>query len=233
MTRYWFSWKGTRSDEMDIILKAAPKIIKPEERIQHVAIPGRSGDVTLTEGEDVWQSYIQSIGIAIHVAANVPVVENWLKGAGDVIFSSQPGLKQKARIIGAVELEKHSRNLDWWEGDVQFYCDPIKSDVNETPIVITASGTGIENPGDTIAYPLIEITGSGAVTVAAGVNTLVIPDCGSGWVIDSENEWILNGGTPMMDACSGDFPVLQKGQNAVTFTGSVTRLTVTPRFRYQ
>lgn len=231
-TRYWFSWKGTRSDEMNIVLNAAPKIIKPEERIQHVAIPGRSGDVTLTEGEDVWQSYIQPIGIAVRGAANVQAVENWLKGAGVLTLSSQSGLQQNARVIGAVELEKHSRNLDWWEGDVQFYCDPVKSDVNEAPIVITASGTGVNNPGDMTAFPLIEITGSGVVSISAGGRTLTIPECESGWVIDSENEWILSGGTPMMDACSGDFPVLQKGQNALTFTGSVTRLTVTPRFRY-
>lgn len=232
-TRYWFKWNGTRSDAQNIILNAAPQIVKPEERVQHVTIPGRSGDLTVTEGEQVWNSYIQTIGIAVHGAANVPAAENWLKGAGTVTFSSQPGLEQAARVIGAVTLEKHSRGLDWWEGDVQFYCDPIKHDVTETQITVTTSGTSISNPGDMVALPLIKITGSGAITIICGGKTMAIPDCTSGWVIDSENEWILNGsGVPQMNVCTGDFPVLNVGNNAITYTGSVTKLEITPRFRY-
>lgn len=236
MTRYWFKWNGVRSDAKNIILNAAPQIVKPEERVQHVTIPGRSGDLTLTEGEEgdqVWNSYIQTIGIAVKGAANVPAVENWLKGAGKVTFSSQPGLEQEARVIGAVTLEKHSRNLDWWEGDVQFYCNPTKRDVSEQVINVTSSGTTVNNPGDRTAYPLIKITGSGAITIMCGGKTLAIPDCVSGWTIDSENEWILNGsGVPQMNVCTGAFPVLNVGSNSVTFTGSVTKLEITPRFRY-
>ena len=231
-TRYWFKWNGPRSDEMGIILNAAPQIVKPEERVQHVAIPGRSGDLTVTEGEDIWNSYIQTIGIAVKGAANVPAVENWLKGAGKVTFSSQPGLEQEARVIGAVTLEKHSRNLDWWEGDVQFYCSPIKHDVAEEDITVTTSGTSITNPGDMAALPLIKVTGSGAITIMCGGKTLSIPDCVSGWIIDSENEWLLDSGVPQMNVCTGAFPVLNIGSNSVTFTGSVTKLEITPRFRY-
>ena len=231
-TRYWFKWNGTRSDAKNIILNAAPQIVKPEERVQHVTIPGRAGELTVTEGENIFNSYIQTIGIAVHQAANVPAVENWLKGDGVVTFSSQSGLEQDARVVGAVTLEKHSRNLDWWEEDVQFYCSPIKRDVNEQTVAVTTSGTGINNPGDMTAYPLIEITGSGLITVSCGGKTLTIPSCTSGWVIDSENEWILQGSTPQGGVCSGDFPVLQKGANTITFTGSVTMLMITPRYRY-
>ncbi len=230
--RYWFKWNDVRSDAMNIILNAAPQIVKPEERIEHVTIPGRAGDLTLTEGEDIWQSYIQTVGIAVNSAANVPIVENWLKGPGRLTLSSQPGLEQDARVIGAVTLEKHSRNLDWWEGDVQFYCSPIKRDVNEQAVTITSSGTTVTNPGDMVSYPLIEITGSGVVTVMIGSKTLTIPSCTSGWVIDTENEWILDDGAPVMGACSGEFPVLNKGANVITYTGSVSKLVITPRFRY-
>ena len=184
--KYWFKWNGTRSDEMNIIINEAPKIIKPEERIQHVTIPGRAGDLTITEGDDIWESYIQALGIAIYGKANVRTVENWLKGAGVLTLSSQPGLQQDARIVGAVTLEKHSRNLDWWEGDVQFYCQPIKTDPEEVDVEVTSSGTTVNNPGDMTAYPLIRVIGSGAVTISSGGNVLSIPDCTSGWVVDCE-----------------------------------------------
>ena len=230
--RYWFKWNGVRSDNKHIVINEAPKIIRPEERIQHVTIPGRSGELTLTEGDDIFQGYIQTISIAVNGVSNVPTVENWLKGAGVLTMSSQSGMQQKARVIGAVQLQKHSRNLDWWEGDVQFYCEPVKYATNEQAVTITTSGTSLSNPGDMVAYPLIKITGSGLVTVAAGGNTLTIPECTSGWIIDSENEWILSGTTPQEKACSGKFPILKVGSNAVTFTGSITKLEITPRFRY-
>ena len=232
MAKYWFKWNGVSSSTKDIIMNAAPEIVKPEERVDHVTIPGRAGDLTITEGDHIYNSYIQTVGIAVKTAAQVPVVENWLTGSGKVIFSSQPGLEQEARVIGAVTLEKHSRHLDWWEGDVQFYCSPIKTDVDEADVTVNSSGTTLNNPGDMVAYPLIAVTGSGSVTVSAGGKTLTIPNCSSGWVIDSENEWILSGTTPQGNVCSGNFPVLQKGSNTIAWTGSITKLVITPRFRY-
>ena len=86
--RYWFIWNGVRSDEKHIVLNEAPKIVRPEERIEHVTIPGRSGDMTLTEGDDIYQSYIQTFTIAVEGEANVPEVENWLKGAGVLTLSN-------------------------------------------------------------------------------------------------------------------------------------------------
>lgn len=231
-TKYWFKWNGTRSDAKNIILNSAPSIIKPEERVQHVTIPGRSGELTITEGDQVYQSYIQNVPIAVNGAANVPSVENWLKGEGQVIFSTQSGRQQKARVIGAVTLEKHSRHLDWWEGDVQFYCDPVKTDPAEENIEVTSSGATVNNPGDMAALPLITVIGSGAVTISAGGNVLTIPELTSGWKIDSENEWILDGTTPLGGVCSGAFPKLVAGSNTIAFTGSITKLVITPRFRY-
>jgi phage-related protein len=35
-----------------------------------------------------------------------------------------------------------------------------------------------------------------------------------------------------MGVCSGDFPILKAGETTVAFTGSVTKLVITPRFRY-
>ena len=232
MARYWFKWNGTSSTEMGIILNGAPSIIKPEERVEHVTIPGRAGELTVTEGDDIYQSYIQTVGIAVQYASQVPVVEAWLRGDGQLILSSQPGLQQKARVIGAVTLEKHSRNTDWWEGDVQFYCSPIKTDPDEDAIVVTESGATITNPGDMTAFPLIEITGSGAVTISCGGKVLSIPECVSGWTVDSENEWILQGNAPQERACSGGFPVFAQGVSTLAYTGSVTQLTITPRWRY-
>ena len=232
MAIHYFTWNGTDSRNKHIRVPNRIPIIKPEERVQQVVIPGRSGDLTETEGEDIYNSYIQTVDISVDGLANVHDAEAWLKGAGKVTFDCQPTMEQEARIIGSVNLERHSRNVDRWKGTVQFYCSPTKRSTTEQTVTVTTSGTALNNPGDMTAFPLITITGSGLITVGCGGNILTIPECVSGWKIDSENQWILQGTTPQEKACSGAFPILKKGANTVTFTGSITKLEIVPRFRY-
>lgn len=230
--KYWFKWNGVSSDTMGIMLQEMPQIIRPEERIEHVTIPGRAGEVTLTEGNDIYNSYIQTIHMAISSAANVSAAEKWLRGSGYVEFCCQSGKKQQARVINSVEFTKHSRNSSWWEGDVQFYCYPLKEDTTSTPVEVASSGTTVNNPGDVVSRPLITVTGSGNVTITIGGKTISITGLSSGWKIDSDLQWVLDGTTPKQGVYTGDFPVFNPGNNTVAWTGSITKLTIDGRWRY-
>ena len=230
--RYYFEWNGVRSDTKGIRLQEMPKIIRPQERVEHVTIPGRAGELTVTEGDDIYESYIQTIPLIVDNAADVEAVESWLRGGGYVTFSCQPTLKQQARVINSVEFKKHSKNSSWWEATVQFYCHPLKELKTTTDQEVTSSGTNVKNNGKTVSKPKITITGSGNMTITAGGNTLVLTGITSGWVVDSEMEWVMDGSTPKPGVASGDFPVLNPGNNALQFTGSITKLTVDKRERY-
>lgn len=233
MTKYYFIWNSINSASMGIVMREHVPIVKPEERVEHVTIPGRSGELTLTEGDDIYQSYIQTVHIAVNGKSQARDVEKWLRGGGVVTFSTQPEYSQKARIIGAVTMEKHSSNLDWWEGDVQFYCEPLKSLLTESTIEITESGTAIQNLGDVIAKPKIQIRGTGAITITDGGKTLTIENCHDKWIADSETEWVTNNsGTPQESAFTGEFPLIPKGTSSILFTGSVTKLVITPRWKF-
>ena len=230
MQRY-FIWNGVNSGTKHIIFNERVPVIRPEERVEHVVIPGRPGELTQTEGENIFNSYIQTVRIAVEGIANVPEAEAWLTGDGYVTFDTQPLLKQKARIINAVTLQRHSRNADWYEGEIQFYCDPIKMPATDETITVTSSGTSLSNPGTLPAFPLITITGSGAVTITIGSKTLIIPDLETGWVADCENQWILENGTPQMNAWQGEFPQIPVGNSTVSWSGSITKLEINPRWR--
>ena len=233
MAQSYFIWNGIDSRTMGVTTKGHAPIIRPEERVQHVEIPGRSGDLTETEGENIYNSYIQTVSFSVAGAENVPAVYAWLRGAGYVTFSGEPTKKQKARIIGAITLNRISRNMDRWAGEAQFYCEPLKELSGEQAVEITTSGTTITNPGDVESRPLITITGSGDVTVRIGEKSLSITGAASGWKIDSDLEWVMNaGGTPQMGVYTGVFPTIPTGQSAVQFTGDVTKLTIQGRWRY-
>lgn len=232
--RYWFEWNGTDCRTKGIRLQEMPQIVRPEERVTHVTIPGRSGELTVTEDADVYESYIQTIPVIVDSKAHVKDAEDWLRGSGSVTFSCEPTRKQNARVINAVTFKKHSRNSSWWEAEVQFYCSPMKEAVEtESAIEVTESGTTVTNPGDVTSRPLITITGSGNITIRAGGRQINLTGVESGWQVDSDLEWVLDGqGNPKTGVYTGEFPRLNKGAKIIQFTGSVTKLTITPRWRY-
>ena len=231
--KYWFEWNGVDCRTKGIRLQSMPEIQRPEERVSHVVIPGRAGELTQTEGTDIYNSYIQTIPLIIDNAADVSAAEKWLRGDGYVTFSGQPTLKQRARVINAVTFTKHSKNSSWWEGQVQFYCDPLKEQVTESEVEVTSSGTVVANPGDVESRPKITITGSGDVTIRIGSNSISITGSADGWMIDSDTQWVMNAqSVPQMGVYTGNFPVMAPGNNTIQFTGSITKLTIQGRWRY-
>ena len=229
---HYFIWNGANSKTKHIRVNNRVPIVRPEERVEHISIPGRAGELTQVEGEDIYNSYIQTVNLEVIGAANVPAAEAWLKGAGVVTFDCQTTLQQNARIINAVTFQKVSRNLDIWSADVQFYCEPVKSLIAETDIEVTTSGATLTNPGTLPAFPEIQMEGSGAVSIQIDGKTLVIPSLTSGWTADCANRWICQNGTPQWNAWTGDFPQIPVGTSTILFTGSITKLTITPHWRY-
>ena len=239
MGQSYFIWKNKDCRAMGVKLSGPVPIVRPEERVEHVQIPGRSGDLTETEGAEVYNSYIQTATILVHGGYRVREIYNWLKGAGYVTFSGEPDRKQKARVIGAITLNKHSYNLDWWTGEVQFYCQPLKEKLQNETVQITASGTNVQNAGDVVSKPKITMTASGtSATISAGGKQILIMTLTSGHIyeIDAETCEVTDITTPATpvnwtNQSTGEFPVLNPGANSVTGSGW-SKLVIDKRERF-
>ena len=224
MPQSYFIWNNIDCRSMGIIMRGPAAIIRPEERVQHVEIPGRSGDLTELEGENIYNSYIQTVSFSVRGGYRVREVYKWLRGAGYVTFSGEPDRKQEARIIGAVTLNKVSRNLDNWAGECQFYCQPLKQMLTDSPVQITSSGSAVQNTGDVESRPRIKATASGtSMVISAGGNSLAIINLTSGqdYYIDSEIMEVYNSDRSALltKDSLGDFPTLQPGSNTITGSG--------------
>lgn len=224
MGQSFFIWKGRDCRSMGVWMRNAAEITRPQERTSHIELPGRSGDLTMIEGEDIFNSYIQTVGILVKGGYRAREVFSWLRGADYVTFSGEPDRKQKARIIGAINLSKTSHNADWWQGEVQFYCQPLKESLREEPVTITASGATVRNNGDVTAKPIWTVTASAAtVVITAGGKTLTLTDYtpGTKAIIDSENMMVLKEDrtADWTRWSSGEFPVLTPGNNTITGSG--------------
>lgn len=158
----YFIWKGIDCRSKGVIMQAPAPVIRPEERVNHIEIPGRAGDLTQLQSRieiGSFNSYIQTAQIAVP-GLKMHEVLNWLKGDGYITFSTDPDRKQKARIIGAITLNKHSHNLDWFVGEVQFYCQPLKERIADRTISFDSGNYTkiIDNQGDLWARPLVKLT---------------------------------------------------------------------------
>lgn len=239
MARSYFIWNGVNSLDMGIICRRAAPIIRPEERIDHMTIPGLSGDLTLLQGEDIYNAYIQTVELSVRGAANVNPVFKWLRGAGEVIFSSDPDRKQAARVIGAVTLDRVSRNLDHWAGSVQFYCQPFKERLSPASYSVAASSqppsASLTIAGDVDTLPLIELTPclTGFVTLSINGTALMIQSCTQDVpvLIDCHACEVTSVDGSERYVTQGSFPRMTPGENRLTGTGW-TDLIIDPRERW-
>ena len=235
MPRSFFIWNGIDCRSMGIHLSGPAPIVRPEERVKHVQIPGRAGDLTQLEGEEVYNSYIQTATIHVKGGYRVREVHNWLKGEGYVTFSGEPDRRQKARIIGAITLNKASRNLDIYVGEVQFYCQPLKELLRPETVTISSSGATVRNNGDVASRPRITVnaTDAGQVITIGGFTVDLTGMADTGCIIDCDAQAVTNyaGAVDLTHKCTGDFPMLAAGDNTVTFT-NVSSLVIDKRERY-
>ena len=117
MGQAYFIWNGIDSRTKGIIVQEPQPIILPEERVKHTEIPGRAGDLTQIEtrnaGEGAYNSYIQTVRFAVEGKEKIKEVATWLRWNGYITFSTDPEKKQAARPVGAVTMNKHSKNHNW------------------------------------------------------------------------------------------------------------------------
>lgn len=162
---------------------------------------------------------------------------DWLTGEGFVTFSTDPARRQRARVIGAVTLNKVSKNMDAFTGEVQFYCDPLKEEISDAAVALTSAGT-VMNSGDVEARPKIKVTCAAGATVVitAGGGTFTVTLTGrsdTGCIIDSETEMVtsIDGSTNLTALSSGAFPRLPAGSVAIGGSGW-TKLEIERRCRF-
>ena len=228
MAQSFFTWNGIDCRSKGVIMRGPAAIVRAEERVKHVEIPGRAGDLTETEGEDIYNSYIQTVTISVKGAQNVRDIYRWLRGAGYVTFSGEPDRRQKARVIGAITLNRVSRNIDHWAGEVQFYCQPFKEKLRSEIITVTSTGTRVYNRGDVNARPVWRVTASGSTfklmavgTGTYGTELTVGSTSGHVYMIDSETMEIIDetGGQSATKNSTGPFPIIAPGGNLINGTG--------------
>ncbi len=227
----WFEWNGRRCTEYGIHVTEQPPVTIPTERATFTNVPGRSGSLTTLEGDDVYDDLLLTASCFIADPARIPAIAAWLRGSGQVTFANRQGGFYHARIVNQIPFEKILRGNPHRAFAVNFRCKPFWYQAGVEPITLTASGTFITNPGSVFSEPVITVYGSGEVTLMVGM-TITELEITDSITLDTPLMEAYSGSTSMNNCMSGDFPTLLPGQNAVSWTGNVSRVVIQPNWRY-
>lgn len=226
----WFSWNGVRCTEYGIHVSEQPPVTLPSERATFTNVPGRSGSLTTLEGDEVYDDLLLTATCFISDPSRIPEIAAWLRGSGTVTFANRQGGFYHARIVNQISFEKILRGNPHRSFAVNFRCKPFWYMADVQPITLTASGTFVNNPGSVSSEPVITVYGNGEVTLMVGM-TIVELEVSGRITLDTPLMEAYSGSTSMNNAMNGDFPVLLPGQNAISWTGNVTKVEIQPNWR--
>lgn len=230
----YFVFKAINSESRGVIVAEYPEIVRAQQRIETVQVPGRDGELTLVSGLPVYNTILKNCGCIIAPNADINKISAWLTGRGDVTFGNEPLYTYEARIKNEIAFEKIMRERQHREFRIPFLCHPLKKlTTAEQDISLTAAGS-IVNPGTAYSRPKIKVEGSGDITLMVAGQILEITGLTQPVVIDSELGMALDtaGTINMSYLTSGDWPFLAPGSNAISWTGTVAKVTITPRWRW-
>lgn len=225
-------FRNVSTESLDgVYVSEMPSHKKAGKRMTEYYVKGRDGALHVDEGFSNFDLTAKLVLI------NAPVdrrqlVNAWADGTGKLITSDDLTRCYMATVKDEVRWNRTKANQGFYDtATITFNCQPFMFEANETVVELTESGT-ITNPGSATSYPLIQIEGSGDVSFVFAGSTIRINGMTSGVpvYIDCENGYIY---TPSGAATIiGDIPVLSLGANYIGFGTGVSKITVTPRWRW-
>ena len=227
----WFAWNGVKCTDYEIHVLTHPAISRPKERLTTQTVPGRSGTLTIAEGDCVYDEFIASCECIAPDPASIPAFSAWLHGPGVVMFGNRPTGFYHARVSNQIDFETVVRGRPNRKFTVNFRCQPFLYLLNIPDIVLTAPGQ-IVNQGTVFAEPVITMEGNGDIDLTVGEVTLGITGLASSITIDVPQRLAYHEGINLTGSLTGDdWPTLPLGTTSVSWTGSVSHITITPNWR--
>lgn len=228
----WFKFNGVSSETYGIIVTEQPRIVRPKERVTSVTVPGRAGDLTLTEGENVFDPIDMTVKCVTPDADRLSDVYAWLTGEGEIEFACRPGGVYKGRLTKKVEAARLTKGDDHRNFALTFTCQPFWYLLEQQDIIVTSSGSTIFNPGNMPCVPKIRLYGSGNLSLTLD-GTVDIEEVETGILLDwpMGDAISLDGGTLLNYKVDGGPQTIPPGPSLISWTGNVTSVVITPNWR--
>jgi len=223
-----FIWKNQDSYlNYGIVINKLPSLIKAERNVDEIEIQGRDGDVTIDY--KTYKPVIYTLECTVLDEDKMESIKSWLDGFGDLIFSWRSDKYYKAKMINKIDISESMDSLG--EFPLLFKCQPHAYSLGNEIITLTDTGT-IYNSGSAIALPIIKLFGTGSLTLTINGNIVNLTDVVDYVTINSDLMDCYKDTLLKNNDMSGEFPILEKGNNYISWTGTVSKVEITPNWRF-
>lgn len=224
------SFKGEKAAKYRLIVARRPDIPAPEENVEEIQVPGRSG--ALIERPGTYKPI--TIPIAFNFMADPDrwaetfrKAKEWLSGSGELWFSDDDGIFYKAYYCRITSTERTSKRIGNFMAE--FVCDPycyVKRGKREY------EKEEVEYNPYSVCCPTFLITGNGDCTLTVNGKRM---EAAVGQNLTINTELMLayrTDGTVQNTAVSGEYEnlYLRPGDNSISITAGFG-LRVIPNWR--
>lgn len=215
----YFIFKGTRSDELGIIVKEMPAISKSEKDIETIEVSGRNGAFHIDNGTYKTKKY--KIKCVLKENTYLDQIKLLFEGTGKLELSTELGREYTATIQNQIDFSKYLTYLR--EFTLNFELDPISCSKTETAKTITEN-TSFVGGGNCNVNPKITIVGTGTVTL----NNIPIVVTETGITIDCELMNCTKNNLNKNDKVNidTDFPCIKPGTNTISLGEGITSVSI-------
>ena len=230
----WFMWNGVKSTEMGVIVTDQPDITRPPERVLATKnVLGRSGSLTIMEGDCVYDTFTVSVTCMVQTPTLIPQISRWLHGPGQLVLGNYAYGYYKARVNNQIPFAQILRGRENKTFAVNFLCQPfLYLATGDVETEYSTSGVSITNRGTIFSEPYITVYGSGDISLIIGSRTLEIADVDGSIVIDNEAKLAYKGDVNLCGSVTGDnWLIFPEGVSTLSWTGNVGKVVVIPKWR--
>lgn len=226
MLRNIIKFAGVSNQAYGVVVTSMPAIPAPLERGEAISIPGRSGDVW--RGEGAYEAVQISVTLWVPPEADLAAVRGWLSGEGKLYIGSDP-YYWRARVSAVTAYTPCVFN-DGWTATVTFECMPFRH-ADGGIFTVTTNPYTVGNIFTAFAEPLIEINLTADAEISFCGTEFALTGLTGTVYVDCELQECYTADGVANDHMTGPFPVIPPGDSEISWTGGVSSMTVTPRWR--
>lgn len=221
-----------------LIICKLPPVTKPAKKVLQEEIDGRDGDIITELG---YKAYDKEIEIGLARDYNIDEVISYFDSEGKITFSNEPDKYYNYKIIDQIDFEKLLR---FKRAVVKIHIQPFKYAVDDDMFIgkigtNNITETTVKNEGNIYSKPIIEIFGTGTVTLSLNGGQLFTIELDAEATVDSitidgEKLEAYTGTILKNRQVTGDYTQLKfkVGDNIISWSGTVTSIFIVRRNRW-
>lgn len=231
MKSYIF-YNNKNSNDLDLIIEKTPEI--PSSNIIYKTIEIDGGE-TLTKiigfSDITFKVDFAYFADREEYLMKKARIDSWLLSEANkyLTYSLDEFVIYKVKQVSIDNTTTTSRILRHFS--VTFTCQGLKYMASGLEPLEVNNGATINNFGSYESKPLLKIYGSGNISVSIGGKSFTINNVSSYVSVDSEIKECYKDSTNKGRDMTGDWPVLPVGLNTISWTGNITKVEITPRWR--